>query len=45
MSKDWTMLEQMPSAGKKNCKETTKCQEHCLKKVVMERFSTIIHSY
>ena len=30
---------------KKNCKKITKCQEHCLKKVVMERFNTIIHSY
>jgi len=39
------MLGQMHSAGRKNCKEITKCQKHCLKKVVMERFNTIIHSY
>jgi len=39
------MLEQMYLAEKKNCKEITKCQEHCLKKVVIERFNTIIHSY
>jgi len=45
MSKDQIMLKQIPSAGKKNYKEVTKCQELYLKKVVMERLGTIIHSY
>jgi len=45
MLKDQTMLEQMPSVEKKNCKEVIKCQEHCLKKIVMERLGIIIHSY
>jgi len=45
MLKDQTILEQMHSAGKKNCKEIIKCQEHYLKKVIMERFNIIIHSY
>jgi len=30
---------------KKNYKETTKCQEHCLKKIIIKRLSTIICSY
>jgi len=45
MSKNQTMLKQMPLVEKKNCKEMTKYQEHYLKKVVMERLGTIIHSY
>ena len=44
MLKDWIMLKQMPLAEKKNCKEVTKCQEHYLKKIVMEKLGTIIHS-
>jgi len=39
------MLEQIHSVGKKNYKRITKCQEHCLKKVIIEGFSTIIYSY
>ena len=45
MLKDWTILEQTPSAGKKNCKEMTKYQGHCLKKIVMKRLGIIIYSY
>jgi len=39
------MLEQMHSAGKKNCKKTIKCQKHCLKKIIIKGLGTIIHSY
>jgi len=45
MSKNQAILKQMPSAEKKNCKKVTKCQEHCLKKIVMGRLGIIIHSY
>ena len=39
------MLEQIYLAEKKNYKEIIKCQEHCLKKIVMKRFDIIIYSY
>ena len=30
---------------KEKLQKITKCQEHCLKKVVIKRFGIIIHSY
>ena len=38
------MLEQMPSAEKKNYKKVIKYQEHCLKKTIIKRLGTIICS-
>jgi len=44
MSKDQTMLKQMPLIEKKNYKKIIKCQEHYLKKIVIKELNTIIHN-